>query len=247
MPDRAAEPSTVWTIGHSNHPLNVFLELLGGHRIEVLVDVRSAPYSSYASHFNKEGLPEPLAERSVKYLFMGDLLGGRAEGDAFYDDEGYVRYDRVADRPEFQEGIARLFDGLARFRVALMCGEEDPTGCHRRLLVGRVLAERGVRVMHIRGDGREQSEDEVAAEEEFRKTRGQLTLFDLEEDQPWRSSGRRWAPWGVCGSVRPTAGAGPRSASSGPPSRRASTSPRATGSSRFASSSPTARCTPTRE
>jgi len=176
MPDRAPQPPTVWTVGHSNHPLEVFLELLGAHRIEVLVDVRSAPYSSYASHFNKEALPGPLAERSVKYLFMGDCLGGRAEGDEFYDPQGYVRYDRVAERPEFQEGIARLLDGLARFRVALMCGEEDPTGCHRRLLIGRVLAGRGVQVVHVRGDGRTQTEAELAAEEEFRKTGGQLTL-----------------------------------------------------------------------
>ena len=188
MPDRAAEPPTVWTVGHSNHPLEVFLDLLGAHRIEVLVDVRSAPYSSYASQFNKEALPGPLAERSIKYLFMGDCLGGRAEGDEFYDAEGHVRYDRVAARPEFQEGIARLLDGLARFRVALMCGEEDPTGCHRRLLIGRVLAGRNVQVVHLRGDGGTQTEPELAAEEEFRKTRGQLTLFDLEGEDPWRSS-----------------------------------------------------------
>jgi len=188
MPDRAAEPLTVWTVGHSNHPLDVFLDLLEAHRIEVLVDVRSAPYSSYASHFNKEVLSGPLAERSIKYLFLGDCLGGRAEGDEFYDEEGYARYDRVAERPEFQEGIARLLDGLTRFRVALMCGEEDPTGCHRRLLIGRVLAGRNVQVVHVRGDGRTQTEAELAAEEEFRKTGGQLTLFDLEGDQPWRSS-----------------------------------------------------------
>jgi len=188
MPARADQPSTVWTVGHSNHPLEVFLDLLVKHRIEVLVDVRSAPYSSYASQFNREALPEPLAGRSVKYLFMGDCLGGRAESDEFYDEEGYVRYDRLAERAEFQQGIGRLLDGLSRFRVALMCGEEDPTGCHRRLLIGRVLARHGVQVIHIRGDGHTQTEPELAAEEEFRKTRGQLTLFDLEGEQPWRSS-----------------------------------------------------------
>jgi hypothetical protein len=69
-----------------------------------------------------------------------------------------------------------------------MCGEEDPTNCHRRLLVGRVLRDRGVEVMHIRGDGRVQSEEEVAVEEDFRKTRGQLTLFDLEEPDAWKST-----------------------------------------------------------
>ena len=73
-------------------------------------------------------------------------------------------------------------------RMALMCGEEDPTNCHRRLLVGRVLRGRGVEVMHIRAAGRVQSEEEVAAEETFRKTKGQLTLFDMEEPDAWKST-----------------------------------------------------------
>lgn len=201
MEQKAAEAgSTVWTIGHSNHPLQRFLDLLAQHRITLLADVRSSPYSGYASHFDKEAIRPPLRAQRVEYLFLGDLLGGRpsvgqescptpwAEDRQFYDRQGHVRYDRLAQSPGFQQGLDRLLARVATARAALMCGEEDPTDCHRRLLIGRVLRARGVEVRHIRHDGRVQSEEEVAADERFRKTKGQLTLFDVEEPHEWKST-----------------------------------------------------------
>lgn len=203
---------TVWTIGHSNHPLERFLDLLEQHQITLLVDVRSSPYSRHASQFNKEAIRQPLQARAVGYLFLGDLLGGipsvgrgnappgrredmempsqmaGQEGGQFYDRQGYVLYDRLAQSPAFQQGVERLLGKVGASRVALMCGEEDPTDCHRRLLIGRVLGARRVRVMHIRGDGSVQSEEEIAAQQRFRKTKGQLTLFDMEEPEEWKST-----------------------------------------------------------
>ena len=191
---------TVWTLGHSNHPLETFLDLLGQHQITLLLDVRSSPYSRYASHFNKEAICRSLKAQGVDYLFLGDLLGGipsagredalsngREDGQ-FYDPEGYVLYDRLAQSPQFQQGVERLLEKIGTARAVLMCGEEDPTDCHRRLLVGRVLGTRGVRVLHIRGDGQVQSEQEVAQQQWFRQTKGQLTLFDMEEPHQWKST-----------------------------------------------------------
>jgi uncharacterized protein (DUF488 family) len=177
----------IWTVGHSNHSLETFFDLLGQHQITLLVDIRSSPYSRYASQFNKEAIRSPLQARDIEYLFLGDLLGGRAEGGQFYDPEGHVLYDRLARSPKFQQGVERLLEQVGTSRAALMCGEEDPTDCHRRLLIGRVLAVGGLKVMHIRGDGQIQSEEEVAEEERFRKTKGQLTLFDMEEPDEWKS------------------------------------------------------------
>lgn len=191
---------TVWTIGHSNHPLERFLDLLEQHQITLLVDVRSSPYSRHASQFNKEAIQRPLQARAVEYLFLGDLLGGipavrhegappnGQEGGQFYDRQGYVLYDRLAQSPAFQQGVQRLLGKVGASRVALMCGEEDPTDCHRRLLIGRVLGTRRVGVMHIRGDGSVQSEEEIAAQQRFRKTKGQLTLFEIEEPEEWKST-----------------------------------------------------------
>ena len=186
-PAQDAAP-TVLTIGHSNHPMETFLGLLETFEVQVVVDVRSSPYATYATHFSKGVLEAPLRERGVRYLFLGQALGGRPEGARFYDDEGFVLYGRIAASPAFQQGIERVLRGAREFRVALLCSEEDPTECHRRLLLGRVLRDRGVRVLHIRGDGRAQSQEEVAADEEFGKTKGQLTLFDMQEPAPWRST-----------------------------------------------------------
>ncbi len=180
--------ATIWTVGHSNHSIEHFLDLLGRRDIAVVVDVRSSPYSGYAKHFNKDTVEGLLKAGALKYLFLGDLLGGRAEGEQFYDERGYVLYDVLSQSAAFQQGMQRLIDGIGTYRVALMCGEEDPTDCHRRLLIGRVLSGRGVHVMHIRGDGRVQTEEEVAAEQHFRKTKGQLTLFDTEETGEWKST-----------------------------------------------------------
>jgi uncharacterized protein (DUF488 family) len=179
---------TVWTIGHSNHSLDAFLALVAEHQIGAVVDVRSSPYSGYASQFDREAIRGALGQHKVQYVFLGDLLGGRPEGIEFYDKEGHVRYDRVAQSAGFQQGIERLLGFAAAQRATLLCGEEDPTHCHRRLLVGRVLRERGAALCHIRGDGRLQSEDDVAADEHFRKTKGQMSLFDTEDAEEWKST-----------------------------------------------------------
>jgi len=185
---QGATTETIWTVGHSNYPIETFLDLLAKHQIAVLVDVRSSPYSRYASQFNRQAVEHSLQARRIKYLFLGDLVGGRAEGDEFYDEAGRVLYAEVARSAGFRQGIERLLRRITRHRVALMCSEEDPAECHRRLLIGRVLAGRGVRVMHIRGDGSVQSEEELAAEEHFKRTKGQLTLFDIEEPDEWKST-----------------------------------------------------------
>jgi uncharacterized protein (DUF488 family) len=178
----------IFTVGHSNHSPEVLLEILTRHGVEVVVDVRSSPYARYATHFNKEPLENYLRGRGLKYLFLGDILGGRPEGEEFYDSQGCVLYDRLAESAAFSGGIRRLLRGVEVSCIALLCGEEDPSECHRRLLLGRVLMERGVEVFHIRGDGRLQSEIELAEELEFGKTKGQMTLFDMEEDDQWKST-----------------------------------------------------------
>jgi len=175
-------------IGHSNHALETFLGLLKQHRIEVLVDARSRPYSNFAPHFDAGSLEEMLTRAGIRYLFLGRELGGRPNGEEFYDAEGHVLYWRVAESALFLEGIRRLETGVTKYRVALLCSEEDPSACHRRLLVGRVLATRGVLLDHIRGDGRIQTEAELQAEEERRRTDGQIEFFEKPpQEKAWRS------------------------------------------------------------
>ncbi len=180
--------SILYTIGHSAHSPDVFAKLLTDHGVEVLVDVRSAPYSKFVPQFDREVLHRALTEAGFKYLFLGRELGGRPKNEAYYDSDGHVVYSRMTSDPAFVGGIERLERGMAEFRVALMCGEENPAHCHRRLLVTRVLVERGHEVRHIRGDGRLESDDEVAAESGKSLVNEQPALFaELDEDQ-WRST-----------------------------------------------------------
>ncbi len=164
---------SAFTIGHSNHPIEKFLGLLRQHGVEVLVDARSQPFSRFSPQFSRKALERAVTEASIRYLFMGDLLGGRPEARECYAADGKVDYDRVEAQEFYQRGIARLLDGIARFRVCILCAEEDPSHCHRRLLVTRTLVRRGVEVQHIRNNGGTEDERELRA----RQQRGQLSLL----------------------------------------------------------------------
>ncbi len=179
---------TLYTVGHSSHSIELFTELLRKHCIQVLVDVRSAPYSRYAPQFDQDLLPRALNDTGIKYLFLGRELGGRPNNPDYYDADGHVLYSRITADPAFVAGIERLERGMPDFRIALMCGEEDPANCHRRLLVTRVLLERGHQVLHIRGDERIMLDADIARESGKLLVNEQPALFaELDEDQ-WRST-----------------------------------------------------------
>jgi uncharacterized protein (DUF488 family) len=158
------DQAIIFTIGHSNHGLKQFVTLLKDNSIDVVVDIRSRPYSRFAPHFNKAALQDSLHAHGIRYLFLGDKLGGRPGDRRFYDSEGHVLYARISETPEFHEGVDSLIKGCNEYRPALMCSEENPLNCHRYLLVGRFLENRGVTIIHIRGDGSQQSEKELVRE-----------------------------------------------------------------------------------
>ena len=163
MTTSSSDHPTIFTIGHSNQPTEAFLDLLRQHDIDVVVDVRSSPFSRFVPQFNKRELQTIVREAGFQYVYLGRELGGRPDPDSdLIDDEGHALYGLIAETDDFLTGINRLRDGIGRFRVAMMCSEEDPTDCHRRLLVSRVLIlDHGIDVRHIRGDGRIDTEDDL--------------------------------------------------------------------------------------
>ena len=166
---------TVWSIGHSNHPLSKLVDLLRAYDIEVVADVRSQPYSRRNPQFGREALRSGLAEAGIGYVFLGAELGGRPPEPELLDGDGRERCEELATRPRFRDGLARLEDSAREHRVAMLCSEEDPARCHRRLLVTPALAADGVAVVHLRGDGAAVSEVELTARSQ-RAT--DATLFD---------------------------------------------------------------------
>ncbi len=150
--------TALYTVGHSNHPLETFLALLEQQGVEAVADVRTYPRSRYNPHFNREPLAEALAERGVRYVFLGAELGGRPADPACYDETGRARYDLIAKTVPFLDGMRRLIEEAnAGRRVAAMCSEKEPLKCHRALLVAHALTtEYGVEpddVGHIHADG----------------------------------------------------------------------------------------------
>jgi uncharacterized protein (DUF488 family) len=173
----------IWTIGHSDHPFERFLELLAGERIEFVVDVRSYPHSRHAPQFNREALARALESERIRYLFLGERLGGRPSRPEHYDAEGHALYGAMASEAGFRDAIDGLIRGADVHRIALVCSEGDPEHCHRRLLIGKVLTDHGVELRHIRRDGSVTVERDVAI-----GPCQQGALFGDSYERQWRST-----------------------------------------------------------
>lgn len=147
---------TIYTIGHSTHKIENFISFLNRKEIDVVVDVRSLPYSKFSSQFNKECLRDHLKKEGIGYIFMGDMLGARWDNSDLLFGDGKVNFEFVSETILFQKGIIRLDDGIARqYRISLMCSEKEPFDCHRFALVARFLSENGINVKHIYPNGNE--------------------------------------------------------------------------------------------
>lgn len=146
--------TTLFTIGHSRHPADRFVTLLRTAGVTRLVDVRSQPASRWTPHFGKAALARLLEAAAIDYVFLGRELGGRPVGTEYYGPDGALDHARRAEAADFKAGIDQLV-ALARERpTAILCAEEDPARCHRRLLVTPALRRAGLAVVHLRGDGR---------------------------------------------------------------------------------------------
>lgn len=144
----------LFTIGHSNHSLEHFLELLRMQSISAICDVRSSPYSKYSPQFNKDVLVNALPNADIRYVFLGREIGARRSEESCYVG-GRARYDLIAGLPLFRKGLEQVIQGIETHRVALMCSEADPLTCHRTILLCRELMKMqpDLRITHILGDG----------------------------------------------------------------------------------------------
>jgi uncharacterized protein (DUF488 family) len=145
-------PFDVLTIGHSNLPADRFLDLLQAAGVTALADVRSVPFSRRFPWFSSKTLAERLQASGIAYLALGDSLGGRPRDRTLYCD-GVADYEAMAATPAFCAGLDRAVEETRRHRLCLMCAEREPLDCHRCLLVGRALAQRGLAPGHILVDG----------------------------------------------------------------------------------------------
>ena len=169
----------IFTIGHSNHSIEKFVDLLKLYKIQVVADVRSAPYSKLYPQFNKSQLQASLKQQGILYVYLGNELGARSQDPSCYIN-GKVQFGLLAKTNLFKSGLERAEEGALKYKVALMCSEKDPLECHRNILVAHELVKRGSRISHILADGTIEAYEET--------TRRLLDTFDLKLDDMFRTN-----------------------------------------------------------
>jgi uncharacterized protein (DUF488 family) len=130
--------ATVYTFGHSTRSLQEFVQALKNFKVKVAVDVRRFPGSKRNPQFSRETLSLELPKAGVRYVWLGELLGGYRPG-------GYRRYMRTK---AFREGVRKLVELTLEGRTAVFCSEALWFRCHRRFIADR-LTRMGFQVVHL--------------------------------------------------------------------------------------------------
>ena len=145
-------PATIWTIGHSIRPIEEFLGLLAGARIQVIADVRSFPGSRKYPQYGKEALAATLATHEIGYHWL-QALGGRRRvspdsPNTVWRNASFRGYADYMSSEEFEHGLTRLLKIASKARTAIMCAEAVWWRCHRSMIAD-ALCVRGIEVVHI--------------------------------------------------------------------------------------------------
>lgn len=111
--------STLLTLGYGNRQLDDVLALLVAHEVRYLIDVRSVPYSRFNPVFSKDNLATTVEKAGVRYVFMGDALGGRPNDRSCYDEAGHVDYLACRESLKLQ---GRVWAAAKRIRAGRGCG-----------------------------------------------------------------------------------------------------------------------------
>lgn len=145
----------IYSIGHSTHTKEEFIDMLNQAQVDLLVDVRAFPASRKHPQFKQEAMMEWLSEAGLKYQHF-PLLGGRRTKSSDVQDElngawrnqSFHNYADYTLTPQFQEGIDALQKLGATNQIAYCCAERHPSRCHR-LLISNWLAANDWDVQHI--------------------------------------------------------------------------------------------------
>lgn len=166
----------IYTIGYGQRAIEDFIDLLKRYEIAYLIDVRTAPYSRYKPEYSKTELDLALRAHGIRYIFLGDSLGGRPDAPDCYT-AGKIDYEAIKQKAFYQKGLERVQAAFKQQqRLVLMCSEGKPEMCHRSKLIGASLTQAEVPVIHIDEDGELQGQEAII----YRLTKGQLSLFGEE-------------------------------------------------------------------
>lgn len=175
------ETQTVFSIGHGNKTIDEFVSELHSYDIAFLIDIRSKPYSKYSKHFSQQSLKVLVEKEHIKYVYMGEKLGGLPTHDSTcFTRDGKVDYDKLKEKDFFKEGLQRLINANSKgIKICIMCSESDPKMCHRSKLIGEELKKNGITLQHIIGISKVKTQNQVISE--LTKGFGLVSLFGEEE------------------------------------------------------------------
>ncbi|MCL2116734.1 MAG: DUF488 domain-containing protein [Methanobrevibacter sp.] len=145
--------NTIYTIGHSSHKIDYFIKLLKKFDINLVLDVRSTPYSKYAPQFNKELFEKELETNGINYNFVGHTFGARQKDSNLYSEDGILDFDKVKESNKFKIGITKVINNVNIANIVLMCSEKEPIDCHRSILISNVFSKRNISIKHILANG----------------------------------------------------------------------------------------------
>lgn len=163
----------ILTIGYGLRPVEEIVRLLRSNGVKYVGDVRSVPFSRRRPDFSRAAFEKTLRDHQIRYVFLGDTLGGRPGDPSCYSEDGHVDYDRCRLNASFIAGIERVVTAYREgHALALLCSEARPEDCHRSKLLAEMLVARGVPVSHVDEIGELVEHGEIAA-----KSRGpQMSL-----------------------------------------------------------------------
>lgn len=178
--------NTVYTVGYSGFSFDEFCKLLKKNEIQLIIDVRSVPFSKRYSEYNRDVLKKSLAQQRIYYRNYAHEFGARQENRQFYTKYGYLDFELFSKSEAFQEGIEKLCKSMQQnYTFALMCAEKNPMDCHRAIMVSRTFFEMGYKVVHLLPHNKIITQNDLNQMllDKYYPNRGQLSFLDSQNDE----------------------------------------------------------------
>lgn len=172
----------IFAIGHSNYPYDKLIEMIKKYGIDCVVDIRETPYSKYNTQYNRESLRENLKSSGFTYVYMGHEFGAKRQTKESYNDDGYADFEKVIKEELFLKGIERITKGLQMgYKIVLLGAMQEPIRCHRSIMLGKYLNEKGFDVKYIMHEGNIVNQDYIEEDllNKYFSDRNQLSIDSL--------------------------------------------------------------------
>lgn len=134
------KPISLFTIGYENKKIDEFVSILQQFGVRTLIDVRELPISRKA-YFSKSKLQEYLEEFNINYIHKKTLGSPKKLRNKLYQDTDYNSF--FAEYEEYLETQLNVvtdlyWDIVVHEASCLMCMENDPNVCHRKIVAEKI-------------------------------------------------------------------------------------------------------------